>query len=345
MMKADQFDRIIGEYVVPIAELTDGAGDAFYFLRKNGSFVFTQGYAHPAGGIYCKIIYFPERGGWVNIHGREYNTTIKRVVNGALELVPHDEQLRRHYEIDPTLDPKEKIPCWAEYHVRLPLSDFIGYFDHRKSLRRAMVMYPQVAEAVNRASEILEVPIGQLGCTGSLSYGRLEEPADDIDLCIYGTLAENKKVIERIYRLTREPARRVVEFSKFWPMRFYHGPLMICPFFEYLDPDEIPLKELETEILRENVKATGRVKDDTHGIYMPVVLTLERVTIGGEPHADLPLIIYDGSLRGEFAKGDSVILNRARLVRVRERGKTFTALMVTLSPQISKDVPARPDAR
>jgi hypothetical protein len=344
-MTDDRFASEIKRYLVPISELKKGAGDAFYFLRKEGSFVFTQGYAHPQDGIYCKIIYYPEKGGWVDIHGRQYGATIKRIVKGKLELVPHDQQLRKHYEIDPTLNPKEKIPCWAEYHVKLPLSEFTGYFDHRKSLVKAMETYPKVADAVKTASEILEVPVKNLGCTGSLSYGKLEDPADDLDLCIYGELAQNKKVIAKIRTLTQDPKRQVIEFGKFWPMRFYDHDLMICPFFEYLNPEEIPLKELETEILRENVRASGRVKDDTHGIYMPVMLTLDRVIIAGEPHDDLPLIIYDGSLRGEYCRGDNLTLNNARLVRVRERGKVFDALLVTLSPQISRDVPVRPDAR
>ena len=94
-MTQDLFERVIKRYVVPIAELRGGAGDCFYFLRKNGSFCFTQGYCHPKDAVYCKIIYFPEKGGWMEIHGREYGTTIKRIVNGKLELVPHDRQLAR----------------------------------------------------------------------------------------------------------------------------------------------------------------------------------------------------------------------------------------------------------
>ncbi|MEJ2745685.1 MAG: hypothetical protein P8123_08400, partial [bacterium] len=224
------------------------------------------------------------------------------------------------------------------------LDDFVGFFDHRASLRKAMEMYPQVGEAISKASEILEVPVEQLGCTGSLSYGKLEEPVDDIDLCIYGTIEQNKRVIAKIRELTKEPKRRVEEFGKFWPMRFYHQDFMICPFFEYLDPDEIPLREMQVEVLQENVNATGRVKDDTHGIYMPVMLGLEQVTIGGAPCEDLALIIYDGSLRGDYYRGDNLMLNGARLVRVTERGTTFKALLVTVSPQIGKGVPSHANA-
>ncbi len=343
-MAKDRFDAIIEKFVIPLSELKGGVGDSLYFLRKDKSFVFTQGFCHPRGGIYCKIIYFPERGGWVDIHGREYGTTIKRMVNGKLELIPHDQQLKKHYEIDPTLDPNEKIPCWAEYHVKLPLTEFVGYFDHRKSLPIAMEMYPQVKDAIGRSSDILEVPIERLGCTGSLSYGRLEEPADDVDLCIYGTIEQNRKVIEKIQRLVKDPKRRVEEFGKFWPMRFYHEDLMICPFFEYLDSTEIPLKELDVEVLREDIKAVGRVKDDTHGIYMPVVLTLDKVEIDGKPYEDISLIIYDGSLRGEYYNCDTLVMNGARLVRVRERGKVFEAILVTVSQQIHKADSCRQEA-
>jgi hypothetical protein len=340
-MPKDLFDKVIGEFIVPISELKE-VGDSAYFLRKDKSFIFSQGYCHPKGGVYCKIIYYPEKGGWVDIHGREYGTTVKRIVDGRLELIPHDEQLKKHYRIDPTLDPGKKLPCWAEYHVMLPLTEFLGYFDHRKSLRKAMEMYPDVRDSVTRASEILEVPLELLGCTGSLSYGRLEEPVDDVDLCIYGTVERNGKVIERIRELTNDPHRRVVEFGKYWPMRFYDGKLMICPFFEYLDHAEIPLREFTVDVLRENVNAVGRVKDDTHGIYMPVLLALDSVQIEGKPHEDLSLIIYDGSLRGEYYRGDRLSMSGARLVRITEGGRVFLALLVTISRQISKEVPARP---
>ncbi len=343
-MTGDAFDRIIGQYLVPLAEMERGPEDALYFLRKDNSFVFAQGYCHPRGGVYCKIIYYPEKDGWMSIHGRRYGTTIKRMVGGKLELIPHDQQLKRHFEIDPTLDPNKKLPCWAEYHVELPLSDFAGFFDHRTSLRKAMEMYPQVADAVSKASDILEVPAERLGCTGSLSYGKLEEPADDVDLCIYGTIEQNRRVISKIHALTQEPARRVVEFGKFWPMRFYHRDIMICPFFKYLDTREIPLREMQVEILQENVEASGRVKDDTHGIYMPVMLTLEQVVVGGAPREDIALIIYDGSLRGEYRRGDSLALNGARLVRVKERGTVFQSLLVTISSQIRKDASRNPGA-
>lgn len=337
IMAQDRFNEIISKFISPISELPEGAGDAIYFLRDDDSFIFTQGYGHPKDALYCKIIYYPEKGGWIDVHGRPYGATIKRIVDGELELVPHDEQLRKHFEIDPALDPDQKIPCWAEYHVKLPLSRFKGYFDHRKSLVRACEMYPQVKESVDMASEILQVPIEQLGVTGSLSYGRLEEPADDVDLCIYGTIEQNRKVIEKIRRLTvQEPERRVIEFGKYWPMRFYNGDLMICPFFEYLDPNEVPLREFGVTVLKEDIVATGRVKGDTHSIYMPTILDLEDVAVDGEPHGDIPLIIYDGSLRGEYYRGDRLAVKGGRLVRVRERGKEFEAILVTVSLQIEK---------
>jgi hypothetical protein len=101
---------------------------------------------------------------------------------------------------------------------------------------------------------------------------------------------------------------------------------------------------MQVEILQENVSATGRVKDDTHGIYMPVVLGLDQVKVDGKPCEDLTLIIYDGSLRGDYYRGDNLTLNGARLVNVKERGTVFKALLVTVSAQISKDVPGHSNA-
>ncbi len=45
----DRFDEVIGEILRPMSELTMGPVDTMYLMRKDGSFVYTDGYWHPEG--------------------------------------------------------------------------------------------------------------------------------------------------------------------------------------------------------------------------------------------------------------------------------------------------------
>jgi len=55
----DLFDRTIQRYLEPISSLKNGIGDAYYFLRKDGAFIFTEGYLHPEGGLMGKVMLYP----------------------------------------------------------------------------------------------------------------------------------------------------------------------------------------------------------------------------------------------------------------------------------------------
>ncbi len=45
----DRFDEMMDIFLVPIAELGERVTDCTYFLRKDGSLAFAQGYCHPPG--------------------------------------------------------------------------------------------------------------------------------------------------------------------------------------------------------------------------------------------------------------------------------------------------------
>ena len=51
---SDLFDKTIQRYLQPVSSLKNGIGDAYYFFRKDGAFVFTEGYLHPEGGLMGK---------------------------------------------------------------------------------------------------------------------------------------------------------------------------------------------------------------------------------------------------------------------------------------------------
>lgn len=334
---SDLYREKIDKFMLPMDALRGPVHDAMYFLRKDGSFVFSEGYCHPAGGLYGKIIYYPDPDGSFDIFGRPYGATNKHVENGEIVLTSHRDQILFHYEIDPSLGERGPIPVFAEYHTVFYLDEFAGYFDHRHSLRKAMEMDPAIEEAVSSISRDFRIPVENLGTTGSLSYGKFEHPLDDIDLTIYGSVAENRRIIREILELTREPDHRVVEFGKFWPMRFYYNGIMICSFFQYLMDEEIPLRDIEMTVVKDEVAAEGIVSDATHTIYMPSIVMLTDAVVDGGKAPDIPVIMYDGSLRGEFYRGERLGM-RAKLVRMRLWEKERECILVTLSEEIRRAV-------
>ena len=90
-----------------------------------------------------------------------------------------------------------------------------------------------------------------------------------------------------------------------------------------------------SDLIREDVPVTGTVVDDTHTNYMPPILPLDDVTIDGDESEPLPLIIYDGALRGEFFNGD-ILKMKGRLVQVNQYEESYRAVLVTLWDNIKK---------
>ena len=331
----DLFKETIDKFMLPMESLRGPVRDAMYFLRKDGSFVFSEGYCHPPDGLYGKIIYYPDENGPFNIFGRSYGATNKHMEGGELKLTSHREQKLFHYELDPSLKDRGPIPPFAEFHAIFHLDEFSGYFDHRHSLKAAMDLDPDIRKPATMIARDFGLSLDNLGATGSLSYGKFEHPVDDIDMTFYGSVAENGRTIKKILELTKEPAHRVIEFGKFWPMRFYYNGVMVCSFFQYLLEEEVPLKDFDMNVSREDVEATGLVDDDTHTIYMPSIITLTDVEIDGKKSPDTPVIMYDGSLRGEFYRGERLGI-RAKLVRVKLWEKERECILVTLSEEVKR---------
>lgn len=331
----DSFEQMLEEFLCPLSQLKNRVTDSLYFFRKDGSFVFSEGYCHPEGGLYGKIIYYPSPEGEVDIFGRRYGCTTKKMVDGEMIYVSHPEQIEMHARVDPRLDPASPRPVFVEYEMEFPLDDFVGYFEPRHSLQSCVSRYPWIKEGARTAGAVLEIPWKRLGITGSLAYGRFEEGDDDLDLVIQGTREENMSVYRKIRQLSSLPERMVVEFGRWWPMRFYLDEVLVCPFFIYDRWESAPLRDFRVKVLKEDVAVEGVVADDTHTIYMPPLLKLEDVKLAQENVSSLPLIIYDGALRGEFFQGDIVRMN-ARLVEVSQNGQAYRAALVTLWDNIRK---------
>jgi len=321
----DYFEEQIERIIQPMSEMKMGPLDTTYLMRKDGSFVYTEGYWHPEDKIIGKLIYYPDPEGSIDIHGRKYSSIVKEEKDGETVYVSHKDQIKKLYRLFPDLPPDSHQLILAEYQVAFPRESFVGFFNDRKSLQYAMEKYPRVGEIVHRTSELFGVPLERLGITGSSALGR-RGIHSDIDLVFFGTTEENMKVTQKLWSIIySRPELQVVEFGKFWPLKIYVEGEEVCSFYVYRDLSEIPVRDCEVELVREGVEAYGTVADNRHSLYVPVVLSLENVYIDGEKTDDIALIIYDGAVRGEFKVGLRLHI-KGRLVNLIREGKKTAAL-------------------
>ncbi|MEI6632336.1 MAG: hypothetical protein WCP22_00800 [Chlamydiota bacterium] len=332
----DRFDEMMEMFLVPLAELGGTVTDCTYFLKMDGSLAFAQGYYHPPGMISAKILYYQKKGGWADIFGRGYECLHKTYRDGKMHSFTNPQQIEMHYTLFPELARSARVAPIIKNNLLMPLADFVGFFDARKSLRLCMELYPKIDRGVRAASELLEVPVERMGLTGSLQYGRLEEHDDDTDLVIYGTVEENYSLMRRILALVREdPSRHVHEFGKFWPLRLYHGGILVCPFFIYALEREIPLGDCRIRSIRKESRIEARITDIRHSIYMPLVFPLDAAEVDGAREEKFTLILSDSYVRGEFQAGQRVRA-AGELVEVERGGRTTRALIVANNWDVEK---------
>lgn len=332
----DDWQVEIEKMLQPMDTLGPVVWDTTYLLKKTGAFTYTEGYFNPPGHFYGKIINYPDPHGDIPIHGRPYTSITKAYVDGEHIMIPHDKQIEHHYEIDKTLPPPNHEPIITKYHVLFDLDDFDGWFSDKVSRERVMVKYPEIGKDIVEVGQLLDIPMNRLGVTGSLSYGRMDDD-EDIDLVFFGSPEQNIEVARKIWSMTySDPERKCIEFGKFWPIRFMHNGIIICTFFAYESLEDIPLTYCDVELIKESVLAYGTIKDNTHAIYMPLIMDLEEVYIDGEQADDIPLIIYDGSVRGEYFNGERLKIE-ARLVKLKIYGKETLALISVDAGQVEKE--------
>ncbi|MDP8236485.1 MAG: hypothetical protein P9M08_08875 [Candidatus Erginobacter occultus] len=307
-MTRDRFQQVIDKFLVPISEFEGPVMDSTYFFHRNGSFVFSEGYCHPPGAFWGMIIKYPLPGGHIDLFGRSYGWTHREYIDGELRMIPDARQLENQFRVVPGLkEIQGEKPVFARHVARFPLSDFQGCFDAARSMRILRKDYPWIDEAVQKTCRLLDWDPERTGVTGSLSYGLVE---DDIDMVFIGSPEENAAVAARIRRyLADNPEGRVVELGKEWPIRFHYADTLICPFFRYAEPAQIPLLSFRMSVEEEGVEFEGTVGDDTHNLYLPVLVRLTEIRRGdGQPEADRDLIVYHGAHRGELWRGDRVRL-------------------------------------
>jgi hypothetical protein len=327
----DQFDSVMSELLSPIEKLSGRVDDSLYFLRRDGCFVYTHGYHHPTPGSFIgKIIHYPSPTGDDKIWGRQYAAIHKVWVDGEHKAIQNDVQYKQHFVIDPSIDPKVKPPLVAKYVFEFPLKDFRGFFEPHFGLLWCSKKYSLVKTWVEQTAELMDFPPEKMGVTGSLSYGVIEEADMDFDVIFRGTLEENERVRQKLYELAAQPGKMVHEFGRDWPIRIYWKDYLLCPFFVFQKREDAPLADAQVEPVREGIEGTAVVGDDFFNSYLPILVGLTDVKIGGRPHEDVRLFTYDGSLRGEFRSGDRIWF-QGRLLNVKTRSDEYRAVAVDIN--------------
>lgn len=333
----DEFASEIQRVICPLEDLGPSVLDTTFFLKDTGSFVYAEGYWHPPGHFYGKIIDYPCEKGTFEVHGRRYESLTKRWESGARVLIPHDMQMENQRRVDPGLKPPASRPVITQYHYPFDLKSMRGWFCGNRSMRCAMDRLPETGRRIGELAALFGVPLERLGVTGPLAYGR-EDEGGALSLVFSGTPEENMEVALQIRRLTyTDPKRRCVEYGKFWPLRLLHDGVAVCCFFVYSDRAQIPVFGQGVELVREPVEVFGTVVDTLHSLYMPLVLRLGDAYLDGAKAGEIDLIIADSSLRGEFYPNERVHVQRGRLVRLSRGGASEEAVVAVDAGDMEKE--------
>jgi predicted nucleotidyltransferase len=330
-------DRQFNHFMAPLDESADFR-DATYFLRDDGTFVFSEGYYHQFEKpreermLNCHIFYVPFDPARPvpdytrkELFGRTYvNITKEIMTTRPLDLL-YPLQYRSYLKVDPS-QAKIVKPIYAEYKAWVPLTSLVAAFPHRHSLGAIMDEAEndpgarKIRSTAEHTAELLGIDISRLGISGSLSLGSYAHP-HDVDFVIYGSASEVKRIVDFMHSLTdNEEDRRVNEFGKYWPIRFWDESegerFMVCPFFSYLDPEEAPLRNFDCENLGP-AEVEAVISDDTHNAFNPTILMLEKVKLNGKEYPGITrLIIHHGAERGDWREGYRVSV-RGYHVRIR----------------------------
>lgn len=351
------------EFIVPIDKKAEFR-DATYYLRNDGTFIFGEGYCHTPDRplrerrLVSHIVFVPQIGEVPvytkkQLFGMPYENITKGVMNTQPLHMFYPMQLKRYLEVDPSLDVEK--PPYAKYKALVPVDSLVGHFPHRHSLRAIFARGEagdesarRIKEAIEASADMLKITPEQFGISGSLSLGTYENP-HDLDVVIYASVKEVRRIVDFLYRLTatRED-RKVYEFGKFWPIRYWEwvdgDRLMFCPFFSYIDLDECPLRDFTCEEIGK-VSFRGRVADHTHNAYNPTILELEKASLDGKSYpGNIRLILYHGGERGDYVEGDKVMGDAAQvLIRTfrgngaqRRRAGEYEALLTTNIGEVRK---------
>lgn len=344
--------------VQPLSQL-EHIRDAEYFIRRDGILFNADGYAHLEKMIVGGALYAPNKHGEKTFFGVNYCKTT--LIPGTYEPIPYVDRGRNFRLIDPELDQSHVNPLPFTYEHILPRTQFVGYIpaEHafQCAVRGVLGNSEQLQRDIESLRSLLQIDLSEyvLGLTGAPALGQIEG-YHDLDILFHGDTSQNRSLADEIRELLlEEPQRRLHEGGKSWLIRFYSDGekgmrrTLFCCFFGYKDVAEAPLQDFTMNVLVGDMEIEGSVRDATHALYTPSIVTLHdviRLNIDGEAARgrlpdSLPLVIYHTGSRGEFNREDRIWAHGV-LAEVITPHETYHALVVIEREGVRNETPPWP---
>lgn len=170
----------------------------------------------------------------------------------------------------------------------------------RESAQKLIAENKTICSILKELSQLFQIPIDQLGITGSLSIGA--NTFQDIDIVIYGS-TETISRIKNVILTQQERYGHVIEGGKIWPCRFRdkHQNL-ICCFFNYTDQGYVNAHQNLLQIISFNqigLPFDEIITDDTYSFAKIPLYKLSGTQYDY-------LLVLSRESRGRFQKGDRV---------------------------------------
>lgn len=170
----------------------------------------------------------------------------------------------------------------------------------RESAQKLIAENTIICSILKELSQLFQLPIDQLGITGSLSIGA--NTFQDIDIVIYGSTNTISR-IKNVILTQQEQYGHVIEGGKIWPCRFRdkHQNL-ICCFFNYTDRGYVNVYQNLLSIISFNQIGppfNEIIIDDTYSFAKTPLYKLSGMQYDY-------LLVLSRESRGRFQKGDRI---------------------------------------
>ncbi|TFG97849.1 hypothetical protein E4H12_07605 [Candidatus Thorarchaeota archaeon] len=307
-----------------IIDLPDRVRDRDIFRDDKGRMFVTLGYIQPKDRILSFLKYVPDKNGKWQAGNIQYKRifwgSVDSTVEGMSLLPPNYTIFDSHFQTDLVEPPRTTIK---------------DYFNPERRLSE-IVTEPKDAleELVQIATETLHdalnLPISNLGISGSILWKGHNPSFSDINMNIYGfkeswalqenyASLENKEAQTRIRDLPEwnhgiERVKKRIPFLDMSDLRtLFSRRQALCVkdrcigITPILKPEEAPIdhgSESYTTIIQNPVKLSMVVENADYGIFHPAIYTTEPTTIEGI--SVTRIMIYDGAFGGLFTKGDRI---------------------------------------
>lgn len=305
-----------------IIDLPERVRDRDIFRDVDGRMFVTLGYIQPTDRVLSFLKYVPDKEGQWQAGGTRYKRMFWGSVDSTIEGMT---VLPQNYTI---FDPHFQTDL-----VEPPRSTIKDYFSPEERLSEILAEPKDVLEArVQKAAETLHdelnLPLNNIGISGSILWKGHNPRYSDINMNVYGfkeswTLhdnyenLENKEAQTRIRNLPewdrgiervkqRIPSLDMTDlralFSRRKAIYVEDQCIGITPI---LKPEEAPIahdSESYTTLTQNPVKLSMVVENTDYGIFHPAIYTTEPAMIDG--HSVTRIMIYDGAFGGLFKDGD-----------------------------------------